>query len=155
MTSSISDLQHPFDVSVAIAASAERVWDVISDIDRWAEWTPSIRSVKRLKDAPFAVGSRVLVRQPKLPPAVWTISAIEPDRGFSWTSAGPGFRVLAHHRVAPLDGGGSRARLTIEHEGLLGGLLGRLTRDITVRYMAYEAAGLKARSEDPGYRWGT
>lgn len=154
MTTPISDPQHPFDVSVAIAAPAERVWQVISDIDRWAEWTPSIRSVKRLQDAPFAVGSRALVRQPKLPPAVWTITAIEPGRSFSWTSAGPGFRVLAHHRVAPLDGGGSRARLTIEHEGLLGALLGRLTRDITVRYMAYEAAGLKARSEDPGYHTG-
>ena len=153
MTSTISDPQHPFDVAVAIAAPAERVWEVISDIDRWAEWTPSIRSVKRLKDAPFAVGSRVLVRQPKLPPAVWTISSIEPDRGFSWTSAGPGFRVLAHHGVAALDGGGSLARLTIEHEGLLGALLARLTRDITVRYMAYEAAGLKARSENPDYRW--
>ncbi len=154
MTTLISDPQHPFDVSVAIAAPAERVWQVMSDIDRWAEWTPSIRSVKRLKDAPFAVGSRALVRQPMLPPAVWTITAIEPDRGFSWTSAGPGFRVLGHHRVAPLAGGGSMARLTIEHEGLLGTLLGRLTRDITVRYMAFEAAGLKARSEDPGYHTG-
>ena len=74
MTSSISDPQHPFDLSIAIAAPAERVWQVISDIDRWAEWTPSIRSVKRLQGAPFAVGSRVLVRMNKNNVGYWKMS---------------------------------------------------------------------------------
>ena len=37
-----------------IAAPAERVWEVMSDTDRWHEWTPSVTSVKRLGGAAFA-----------------------------------------------------------------------------------------------------
>jgi hypothetical protein len=29
-----------------------------------------------------------------------------------------------------------------------------MTKDITERYLAFEAGGLKARSENPGYRHG-
>jgi hypothetical protein len=49
-------------------------------------------------------------------------------------------------------GDGSRATLSIEVQGLLGGLLWRMTRDITERYVTFEVKGLKARSEDPGFR---
>jgi hypothetical protein len=62
----------------------------------------------------------------------------------------PGLRVTAHHRVDPADGG-SRATLSLEYQGILGGLLARLTKDITGRYLAFEASGLKARSEDPAF----
>ena len=73
-----------FNVSTDIAAPAERVWEVMIDTNRWHEWTPSITSVKRLSDAPIAVGSRVLIRQPKIPPASWTVTAIEPGASFTW-----------------------------------------------------------------------
>jgi hypothetical protein len=42
--------------------------------------------------------------------------------------------------------------LSLELQGLLGGLWGRLTKDITERYIGDEAKGLKARSENPAYR---
>lgn len=41
--------------------------------------------------------------------------------------------------------------LSLELQSLLGGVLGRLTRGITTRYLRYEARGLKARSEDPAF----
>ena len=59
-----------FTTSIDIDAPPERVWQVMTDTDRWNEWTASVDSVKRLGDAPFAVGSKVLIRQPKLPPAL-------------------------------------------------------------------------------------
>jgi hypothetical protein len=34
---------------------------------------------------------------------------------------------------------------------MFGGLFGRITRDITERYLGFEANGLKARSEDPDF----
>jgi hypothetical protein len=105
----------------------------MSDTDRWHEWTPSVTSVRRLDGGAFAVGSRALIRQPKFPPALWKITAIEPGRSFTWVSAAPGIRVIAHHWVEPANGG-SRATLSLEYQGIIGGVLGRLTRDITKRY---------------------
>ena len=135
-----------FGVSIDIAAPTERVWLVMSDVERWHEWTPSVTSIRRLDNGPFAVGSRALIRQPKFPPALWKITAIEPGKSFTWLNAAPGIRVIARHVVEPI-ASGSRATLSLEMQGALGGLLGRLTKAITERYLDLEARGLKTRSE--------
>jgi Polyketide cyclase / dehydrase and lipid transport len=140
-----------FSITTDIAAPAARVWQVMSDTDRWHEWTPSVTSVRRIGDAPFAVGSRVVIRQPKFPPALWRLTVIEPGRSFTWISWAPGLRVVARHGVEPT-AAGSRAMLSLELQGIFGGLFGRMTRGITERYLAFEASGLKARSENPGFR---
>jgi hypothetical protein len=134
-----------------IAAPPDRVWEVMSDTERWHEWTPSVTSIRRLGSGSFRVGSRAIVRQPKFPPALWTVSTIEPGRGFIWTSVAPGLRVIAHHFVES-GADGSRATLSIEYHGIFGGILGALTKRITERYLALEARGLKARSENPLFR---
>lgn len=139
-----------FSVSIDIAAPPERVWQVIRDVERWHEWTPSITRVRLLGRGPFAVGSRAFIRQPRLPPALWTVDALVPERSFSWVSVAPGLRVTGFHGVEATTAG-SRATLAIDLQGLFGGLWWRLTRGITERYVRYEAAGLKARSENPAY----
>jgi uncharacterized membrane protein len=139
-----------FSRSIDIAAPAERAWQVMSDIDRWHEWTPSITSVKRLGGAPFGVGTRVLVRQPKFPPAFWKVTEIVPGRSFTWVSAGPGLRASGHHRVEP-SAPGCRATLSLRFEGVFGDFFARMIAEITVRYIEYEAEGLKARSENPAF----
>jgi uncharacterized protein YndB with AHSA1/START domain len=137
-----------FSITIDIAAPRERVWQVMSDIDRWHEWTASIRSVRRLGAGPFAVGSWALVRQPKLPPAFWKVTALEPGRSFTWISVSPGFRAVGYHAVeAGPDG--SRATLSLDYQGVFGGVFGRMTKGITERYLGFEAKGLKARSENP------
>lgn len=140
-----------FSIGIEIAAPKERVWQVMSDVERWHEWTASIKSVKRLGAGAFAVGSRALIRQPKLPPAFWKVVAIEPGKSFTWVSVSPGFRAIGYHAVESKPGG-SRATLSIEYQGLFGGLFARMTRGITERYLGLEAAGLKARSENPAFR---
>jgi uncharacterized protein YndB with AHSA1/START domain len=57
-----------FSISANINATPQRVWEVLSDGERWAEWTPSVTSVEIL-DKPLRVGSRAMIRQPELPPA--------------------------------------------------------------------------------------
>lgn len=140
-----------YSTSIDINAPAERVYDVMTDIDRWHEWTPSISNIRRLDGAAFEPGKRVMIRQPKLPPAMWTISKIEPGRRFEWVNKAPGLRVTGHHAVEPM-ANASRATLALSYEGVFGGLLARLTEGITRRYIAMEAAGLKARAENPAYR---
>ena len=66
-----------FRISIDINAPAHRVYEVMSDIERWCEWTPSVTSIKRLDSGPFVVGSRAVIRQPKFPPALWTVTAID------------------------------------------------------------------------------
>ena len=139
-----------FRITTDISAPAERVWAVMSDTERWHEWTPSVTSIKRLDHGPFAVGSRLVIRQPKFPPALWKVTAIEPGRGFTSASIGPGLRVIARHSVEPTTSG-SKATLSLELQGLLGGVFGRMTKGITERYLAFEATGLKARSENPAF----
>jgi uncharacterized protein YndB with AHSA1/START domain len=141
-----------FSITTDILAPAERVWQVMSDTDRWHEWTPSVTSIRRVSNGPIVVGSRAVIRQPKFPPALWKVTEIEPGRRFTWVSRGPGIRVVAHHFVEPTSNG-SRATLSLDLHGILGGAFGRLTKGITERYLAYEAGGLKARSEDPDYHY--
>lgn len=134
-----------FNVVVDIAAPPSRVWAVIADVERWREWTASITRIELL-DGTFHEGARARVRQPKLPPAVWQVTRVEPERGFTWVSRSPGALVTAHHDIEAV-GAASRVTLAIRYEGLVGRLVGRLFAGITRRYVRMEADGLKRRAE--------
>ncbi len=135
-----------FSITVEIQASPGGVWAMLRDIERWPEWTPTVTSIQRVDRGPLAVGSRARIRQPKLLPAEWQVSELEEGRSFTWVSRSPGVRVTARHWVEA-DGGGSRVTLSLEFSGLLGPLVARLTRSLSVRYLALEARGLKERIE--------
>ncbi len=137
-----------FEITVDIEAPPERVWDVMVDVEKWPEWTPSMSSVKRLDPGELRVGSRARVKQPKLAPATMTVTHLERDKTFTWMTSAPGLVVTATHTVMPR-GKGSHAILSITFDGLVGGLLGRAMKSINERYIAFEAAGLKKRSEHP------
>jgi uncharacterized protein YndB with AHSA1/START domain len=142
-----------FSISVDVKASPERVWEVLSDAERWHEWTPSVTSVELL-DKPIALGGRAIIRQPELPPAKFKITAFEPGRSFTWVTGMPGI-VFAHarHIVEPIPSG-ARVTLVLRFDGLLGGVMGKKMADLNNRYLRMEAAGLKRFSEegprDPG-----
>jgi Polyketide cyclase / dehydrase and lipid transport len=139
-----------FRISVDIGAPPERVWQVMREVDRWHEWTKSVTSITRKDHGPFVVGSRAVIRQPKFPPALWTVTAIGPGPSFEWTNRAPGIRVVGRHSVEPI-AIGARATLSLEYQGLFGGLLARMTKAITERYLELEANGLRARSENPSF----
>jgi hypothetical protein len=136
-----------FVISVDIAAPPDVVWGVMSDTERWHEWTPSVSGIRMLDKGPLKIGSRALIRQPRFPPALWKVTELDPGRSFTWKTGAPGMWAYGHHSVAPA-AGGSRATLHLHYEGPLGRLLARMTRGITNRYLGFEAAGLKKRSEE-------
>jgi hypothetical protein len=136
-------------VTIDIDAPADRVAQVMKDVDRWPEWTPTVKRVRRFDSGDLRLGSRLMISQPKFPPAIWKATAVEPF-GFTWVSVAPAMRVVAHHYVEPL-GPTSRATLKLEFHGLVGRWFGRMTKGINARYLALEARGLKGRSENPLY----
>lgn len=136
-----------FRIDVEIRAPAERVWAVMRDIERWPEWTPTVTRIQKIGSGPLAVGSRAVIRQPKLPPARWEITELEDEnRTFTWITHGPGMRLTARHWVA-ITRDGSRASLSLQFSGPLGGLFACLTRSLNERYLALEANGLRQRAE--------
>lgn len=136
-----------FRITVDINAPPDRIWTVMRDIERWPEWTPTVRRIQRLDKGPLAVGSRALIWQPKLPPAKWKVTELDDGRRrFTWETHGPGMRLKARHWVED-NGGGSRATLSIQFSGLLGPFFAHLTRKLNERYLALEAKGLRERCE--------
>lgn len=123
----------------------------MTDVERWHEWTPSITRITRTQSGPLAIGETATVRQPKLPPAMWTVNEITPGRSFSWFNRAPGLKVTGFHGAEPT-ASGSRVTLALTYEGIFGGVLAKMTEGITKKYLQMEANGLKARSENPSYR---
>ena len=133
--------------SIDVAASPETVWDVLVDVERWPEWTESVTSLRLLDAGPLAVGSRAEISQPRIPTGTYTVTALEPGRSFTWQQRQPGSTVVAHHECTPLPDGGTRVGLRVVMSGAVGGVVGWFYRGLTERYLAMEAAGLKARAE--------
>jgi len=150
MSRTVSRVQvHPsrlFEISVEIDSPPQRVWQVMTEVELWPEWTESVQKVKRLDSGQLRVGSRARVKQPKFLPAVWEVTEIDPGRSFTWVTRSPGMVASGRHRVEPT-ARGSRATLTVAYAGLLSGVVAKLLGGITDRYLMFEAAGLKQRSE--------
>jgi carbon monoxide dehydrogenase subunit G len=137
-------MQRFFQVIRHIDAAPATIWPVLSDVDHWSEWTPTIESVERLDNGPIKVGSRATVRQPKLPPADWVVSEVLQGRSFTWEANGPGIRTIGRHEVVP-DGAGSKVTLSIEQTGPLGAVAALVWRRLTQRYIELEADSLDKR----------
>ncbi len=135
-----------FELSVDVDAVPERVWAVMMEVERWCEWTPSVRRIDRLEPGELAPGTAVRIRQPRLPPAVWRVTEFVPGERFTWSNRIPGLTSSASHRVERR-GNGSRVTLAVEHSGALARLVRDWISRVTRRYVVLEASGLKTRCE--------
>lgn len=132
--------------TIHIDAPPERVWSVMSDVERWHEWTASISKVELLDGSELRASSRARVTQPKLPQAVWQVTQLDPGRYFEWENRSPGLRSVGGHGVEP-DGDGTLATLWIRQTGLMTPILALFYKKLINRYVQMEADGLKQRSE--------
>ncbi|HEX6995382.1 MAG TPA: SRPBCC family protein [Gammaproteobacteria bacterium] len=136
-----------FESSIVIAAEAEAVWSVLSDVANWPNWLPTVTRVVPLDGAAIAPGARFVVYQPKLRPATWKVTRLEAPHLFVWEARSPGLHMLAEHVVTPRPPDSSAVFLRFSFGSLLGGLMGKLFRSIIEHYLAREAASLKIRAE--------
>jgi carbon monoxide dehydrogenase subunit G len=135
-----------FSISVDVQAPPSAVWSVMSDVERWHEWTTSITSVTRRDPGPLGIGARAHVRQPRLRPADFIVTEFEAGKQFTWVTHSPGLTATARHSVEPIPGG-TRARLSVRFDGLMAAPIAWMFGRLTTEYLALEAAGLKERSE--------
>ena len=138
-----------FEKSIEIDASQLRVWDVLSDLEAWPRRIETVDTVKLLTPAPMTKGSRVRLRQPKLPEGTWDITVWDAPSYFEWTQQEGGITSVAGHRVEALGEGRARLTLTLDMRGLLIPVMALFYKGLTNRYMNLEAEGMKRAAETP------
>ncbi len=120
---------------IVIDAPADVVWALTADVEQWPTATPTMTRVVRLDEGPLRVGSQARIKQPGQAEAVWTVTALDEGREFTWQTTRMGLTVIGSHLVEPV-GDGCRNTLGIDVRGrgaglfwaLLGALLRRTVR---------------------------
>ena len=136
-----------FEKSIEIDAPQQRVWDVLSDIQSWPQTVETVETVELLTPAPIAKGSRLRLKQPKLPEGTWDVTIWDAPSYFEWTQKMTGATSVAGHRVDALGEDRARLTLTLEMRGLMISIVGRFYQKLTNEYMTLEAEGMKRAAE--------
>ena len=121
--------------------------EVLTDLEAWPKRIETVDAVELLTTPPMAVGSRVRLRQPKLPEGTWDITTWDAPAFFEWTQKETGATIVAGHRVEALGDGRARLTLTVDMRGLLVPIMGLFSKGLTNRYMNVEAEGMKRAAE--------
>src|ERR671919_721560 len=114
-----------FEKSIDIDAPQQRVWDVLSALEAWPQRIETVDIVELLTPAPITKGSRVRLKQPKLPEGTWDITVWDAPSYFEWTQKTGGTTSVAGHRIEALGEGRARLTLTLDMRGLLIPIFGR------------------------------
>jgi uncharacterized membrane protein len=134
-----------FRTTTTIRAQRRDVWNILKDVKRWPDWTPTVKSVVALDNEALMAGRRYRIKQPGLATAVWKATDVDAKKGFTWETRTPGLRLTASHTfegVGPTD-----VTLTVTLEGPLGRLVARLARKKIQSSLETEAQALKRRAE--------
>lgn len=133
-----------FEDHLEIEAPAALVFAINTDVERWPEFTTTVTSVELL-DGPLALGARARIKQPGQRPTVWTVTAFEQDRTFSWEARALGAHIVATHFVEPTPAG-ARNTLRLDLHGIGGRLLGTLLGRKLRSGLATENAGFRTEA---------
>ena len=136
-----------FEQSIDIDTQQQRVWDVLTDLEAWPQRIETVDVVELLTPPPVATGTRVRLKQPKLPEGTWEVTAWDAPSYFEWRQQSGGVTTVAGHRVEALEEVRSRLTLTLDMRGLLVPVFGRFYKGLTNRYMTVEAQGIKRAAE--------
>ncbi|HEY6497233.1 MAG TPA: SRPBCC family protein [Trebonia sp.] len=133
-------------MTTTASASADEVYRLFTDVERWPEMTASMREVRRLDSGPIGVGSEAVVRQPRLPPARWRVTELEPGRSFTWETTSAGVTTTGAH-VVEQDGERAVITLTLRIHGPLAWPAGALMGGLARKYAGMELEGFRRTAE--------
>ena len=139
--------------SIEIEAPASRVWELTLDVESWPRLTPTMDSltptmdsVERLDAGPLGVGSRARIKQPGQAAKVWTVTRLDQEKAFAWSAPTMGTTMTALHDLEQTNGRTVNT-LTVEIEGGLAPLIGRLLRRPILAAITKENQGFKTAAE--------
>ncbi|MET0565521.1 MAG: SRPBCC family protein [Acidimicrobiia bacterium] len=135
-----------FEESIDIDVGQQRVWEVLSDIEAWPRRIETVDVAELLTPAPVTNGSRVRLKQPKLPEGTWDITIWEAPSYFEMRQKSGGVTSVAGHRVEALEGARSRLTLSVDMQGWLVPIVGLFAKGMTTR-MTSEAHDMKRAAE--------
>jgi uncharacterized membrane protein len=133
--------------TIEIDAPVERVWEVTLDVESWPEHTPTIESIERLDDGPVTIGSQARIKQPGQRAKVWTVSALDSEKRFAWSTKAFGTKMTGDHLLEATDEGTTRNTLAIEMHGGLAPVVGALLRRPILAAITKENEGVKSAAE--------
>ena len=136
-----------FEQSIDVEARQQRVWEVLSDLEAWPQRIETVDVVELLTPTPVGEGSRVRLKQPKLPVGIWEVTVWDAPSYFEYRQKSGGVTNVAGHRVEALEEGRSRLTLTLDMRGLLVPVVALFYKGLTNRYMTVEAQGMKRAAE--------
>ena len=135
-----------FDASAVINASAESIWSILVDGDRWAEWNPTVDKV----EGAIVPGGRVTVFAKLAPGRAFPVrvTAFEPPHRMEWTGGMPLglFKGVRTYTLAARPDGGVAFAMREAFSGPLAPLIGKSIPDLQPAFDAF-AAALKRRAE--------
>jgi uncharacterized membrane protein len=132
--------------TIRIDATESRVWALTLDLEAWPRYSPTMTEVTRLDDGPVGVGSRARVKQPAQSAKIWTVTELEPEKTFTWTTRAMGMTMVATHEVEAT-AGGTLNHLRVEATGGLSSILGPLLKAPIAKAIAQENQGFKRAAE--------
>ncbi len=94
-------------VERAVAAPPDVVWALLTDLDAWPQWGPTVRSAS-IEGGAVVEGARGTVVTPVGVPLPFTVTEVLPGRRWSWAVAGV---PATSHAVQP-SGAGCVASMT-------------------------------------------
>jgi uncharacterized membrane protein len=136
-----------YESSLLVDAPGDKVWGVVSNVAAWPRWLPTISRIDALDGPELGLGFRFVVHQPKLKPATWKITQLDPPRLFAWEARYPGLRVIAEHAVIAETPRSARVGLRMTFAGLFGAMAATRLRTVTEDYLAQEAAAFRRTAE--------
>src|SRR4026208_1050934 len=131
-----------FEKSIDIGAPQQRVWDVLSALEAWPQRIETVDMVDLLTPAPITKGSRVRLKQPKLPEGTWDITVWDAPSYFEWTQKMTGSTTVAGHPGEARGEGRARLTRTLDMRGFLIPIVAVFYKDLTNPYMNLEAEGM-------------
>jgi hypothetical protein len=132
---------------IEIAASAQRVWDVLVNFAKYKEWNPFINEVEgepregaKLKIHLTTPGGVNRTYEPK-------VTKFEPRRELRWLGKVPGF--LSGEHIFTIVEDANKNEVKFIHREVFGGLLSSFFRDVDDIKAGFEGMNLalKARAE--------
>ncbi|MDJ0925442.1 MAG: SRPBCC family protein [Acidimicrobiia bacterium] len=136
-------IEHEIEIEAPVAT----VWALTLDVESWPQMSPTMDSVERLDEGPIAVGSQARIKQPGQGVKVWTVTQLDHEKTFAWSTRSLGMTMTGIHRLRSVDQTTVNT-LVVDIAGGPAPVVGRLLRRPILEAITAENEGFKKAAEE-------